>query len=61
MADTTKKPSDDLRKSINESGSNTAALTGKFNIDPNTRINVLIEVKNSMPPPPNPNKDKGTK
>lgn len=62
MADNTKKPSDsDFHKSINESESNTGALSGTFITDTNNKTESTFYVRNSMPAPPNPNKDKGNK
>lgn len=61
MADNTKKPSRDSCERINESGkSKTAALSGDLAFD-RQRVKSSIEVKNAMPAPPNPNKDKGKK
>jgi hypothetical protein len=63
MADNTKKPSDsDFHKSINESESNTGALSGNVSIEhDNNTFDSTFYVRNSMPAPPNPNKDKGNK
>lgn len=65
MADNTKKPSDsDFHKAINESESNTGALSGNtFSIESDKPFgsSSSFYVRNAMPAPPNPNKDKGNK